>query len=284
MFFEAKNGDESSLSVNTDLFWLFFCIFCTLGIGVVQFIMDVLHDNRFLARDNFIVSGYTVYVGSALSWHFVVLVGLGRHAPAFEKKDENSSNFTLMALANLTLSSLLARVLPQFQKQTTAIIGIIATWIAYIVFTFIFQCSSQISEPIDTTACRKSYRLVPVALLGMVTDLVMAGWTIPNIHLSDRTLILTFGARAVLPVVASADMWYGSNASTRFNARYRSGFSLFSSVWTIQGHRFSYSVLNHWIFSFSLVVASVHQIKRLLSKDDRVRFGQIKELVVVLPL
>ncbi|KAH7111770.1 hypothetical protein B0J11DRAFT_585710 [Dendryphion nanum] len=253
MFYDAKNDDDSSLPANTNLFWLFFCIFCTLGIGVVQFVMNVLHDNRFLARDNLIVSGYTVYVGSALSWHFVVLLGLGRHAPAFEKKDENSSNgspitqslqFTLMALANLTLSSLLARVLPQFQKQTTAIIGIIATWIAYIVFTFIFQCSSQISEPIDTTACRKSYRLVPVALLGMVTDLVMAGWTIPNIHLSDRTLILTFGARAVLPVVASADMWYGSNASTRFNARYRSGFSLFSSVWTIQGHRFSYSVLN----------------------------------------
>ncbi|KAH7111868.1 hypothetical protein B0J11DRAFT_585795 [Dendryphion nanum] len=217
MFYDAKNDGDSSLPANTDLFWLFFCIFCTLGIGVVQFVMNVLYDNRFLARDNLIVSGYTVYVGSALSWHFVVLAGLNRHAPAFEKEDENVSNglpitpslqFALMALANLTLSSLLARILPPFRKQTTAIVGIIATWIVYIVFTFVFQCSSRVSEPIDTTACRKSYRLVPVALLGMLTDLVMARWTIPNVPLSDRALILTFAARAVLPVVASADIWY----------------------------------------------------------------------------
>ncbi|KAH7111079.1 hypothetical protein B0J11DRAFT_512255 [Dendryphion nanum] len=211
MFYDVKNDDDSSLPANTDLFWLFFCIFCTLGIGVVQFVMNVLYDNRFLARDNLIVSGYVGitlgYERSALSWHFVVLVGLNRHAPAFEKEDENVSNFALMALANLTLSSLLARILPPFRKQTTAIIGIIATWIVYIVFTFVFQCSSRVSEHIDTTACRKSYRLVPVALLGMLTDLVMARWTIPNVPLSDRTLILTFAARAVLPVVASADIW-----------------------------------------------------------------------------
>ncbi|KAF1850577.1 uncharacterized protein K460DRAFT_273747 [Cucurbitaria berberidis CBS 394.84] len=238
--------------------WL--CI--TLGVGIARFGQSLVHKVAFGPDDATVLVGSIVYLGAAVSWQYAVNAGLGKATLSIDEVEHLAKamyaavllGFVAMTFAKLSSAFLVGRVVPQTRKAKAILFGMIATWGIFSIGSVGFECGLP-KWTIESRQCGNGPFLVSVIVYNIVTDLVLAGWIVPtlwSVSLNKEKCIsatLLFGARAIVPLAAGAQIW----AVLKANQSSNPGRD------TVEA-----AVLTQAVTSLSLIVTSIPRIKRFL--------------------
>lgn len=108
-----------------------------------------------------------------------------------------------MAFGKLSFAFLIARVVPQTQKATTVLFGMIGFWSIFSIFATAFKCGVPKVWNSEILVCGHSSIALSVVILNIASDVVLTAWILPTLKALtlDRTSYWTatilFGCRAL---------------------------------------------------------------------------------------
>ncbi|KAH7084428.1 hypothetical protein FB567DRAFT_604277 [Paraphoma chrysanthemicola] len=238
----------------------------TLGVVIARFVRGLLvHKVKFGADDATALAAHITYVGVVVGWQYTVDGGLGRKFPDVPQNGMSVFSRAILAAqllevvamtaAKLSSAFLIERVAPQSRKAKTYLFALLCIYGVFALFALAFRCGLSTSWASQTHRCKNTGPLIAAIVFNMVTDLLLASWLFPtllSISLDKEkrfTAMLLFGSRAIVPVVAGAQIWAAVRAvSSDDPMRDTVGFA----------------VLSQSVTSLSLIAANIPRIKRFL--------------------
>ncbi|KAH7072140.1 hypothetical protein BKA63DRAFT_534944 [Paraphoma chrysanthemicola] len=196
----------------------------TLGVVIARFVRGLLiHKVKFGADDAAALAAHITYVGVVVSWQYTVDGGLGRNVadvPLHEKSVFSRAilaaqllEVVAMTAAKLSSAFLIERVAPQSRKAKTYLFVLLCIYGVFALFALAFRCGISTNWASETHRCKNTGPLIAAIVFNMATDLLLASWLFPtllSISLDKEkrfTAMLLFGSRAIVSVVAGAQIW-----------------------------------------------------------------------------